>query len=325
MLNHYDYFIALAEERSISKAAERLFISHQCLSKYLKNLEQSYQIALFERKPHFQLTEAGKAYLDMLRQVQLLEKNTENRMADIRHSQEGLIRFGTTEGRYRVLIPQLISRYQKLYPDVRLETYCATTNELYERLEANQLDLVLLNFRDRHAARFETQTLLQETMYLVASDGLLAKYFPESYPECLETFRGGVDLAEFEQRRVPFVQTPVGFNSRDAVDELCRRRGISLTLMLEMSQPDIHFLLCASSCVASFCYSMYLPYVQTVGSLAGNDHLNVFPVQGLKAVNDVILAMPKGKILPAYGKGLIRLLRSVCKEYETGAKEPRRR
>ena len=226
MLNHYDYFIALAEERSISKAAERLFISHQCLSKYLKNLEQSYQIALFERKPHFQLTEAGKAYLDMLRQVQLLEKNTENRMADIRHSQEGLIRFGTTEGRYRVLIPQLISRYQKLYPDVRLETYCATTNELYERLEANQLDLVLLNFRDRHAARFETQTLLQETMYLVASDGLLAKYFPESYPECLETFRGGVDLAEFEQRRVPFVQTPVGFNSRDAVDELCRRRGI---------------------------------------------------------------------------------------------------
>ena len=316
MLNHYEYFIALAEELSISKAAERLFISHQCLSKYLKNLEQNCRIVLFERKPRFQLTEAGKVYLEMLRQVQFLEKNTENRFSDIRHSQEGLLRFGTTEGRYRVLIPKLISQYQKLYPEVKLETCCATTGELYERLESNKLDLVLLNYRDRHAARFETQTLLKETMYLVASDSLLQKFFPEMYPGCLETFRSGVDLAEFAKRRVPFIQTAVGFNSRDAVDELCRRQGISLSLISEMSQPDIHFLLCASSPVASFCYSMYLPLVQIIGSIESNDHLNAFPVKGLKAVNDVILAMPKGKILPAYGKGLIRLLKSICKEYK---------
>ena len=320
MLNHYEYFIALAEEQNISKAAERLFISHQCLSRYLINLEKTYQIALFERKPAFRLTEAGRVYLDMLRQVQLLEKNTEDRFADIRHLQEGRIRFATTEGRYRVLIPKLISRYQELYPDVKLETYCATTGELYERLESNQFDLVLLNYRDRNAARFETQTLLRETMYLVASDGLLAKYFPEMYPECLDTLRKGVDLGEFAKRGIPFVQTPAGFNSRDAVDELCRRRGISLNVVSEMSQPDIHFLLCATSDVASFCYSMYLPHVQTIGSIEGNDRLNTFPVKGLKAVNDVVLAMPKGKVLPSYGKGLVRLLKSICKEFEKGSK-----
>ena len=59
MLNNYNYFITLAEELNISRAAEKLFISHQCLSKYLKNLESEYGIPLFERTPALKLTLAG--------------------------------------------------------------------------------------------------------------------------------------------------------------------------------------------------------------------------------------------------------------------------
>ena len=67
MLNNYHYFITLAEELNISRAAEKLFISHQCLSKYLRNLEREYQVTLFERIPVPKLTMAGEALLSMFR------------------------------------------------------------------------------------------------------------------------------------------------------------------------------------------------------------------------------------------------------------------
>ena len=83
MLNNYQYFLVLAEEKSISRAAERLYISHQCLSRYLKNLEQEYGIMFFERSPRLSLTPAGQAYLEMLRQIEFLENNFNNLLYNI--------------------------------------------------------------------------------------------------------------------------------------------------------------------------------------------------------------------------------------------------
>ena len=64
MFTNYHYFLVLAEEGSISRAAERLFVTHQCLSKYISNLETEYGVTLFERKPVFTLTYAGKLMLE---------------------------------------------------------------------------------------------------------------------------------------------------------------------------------------------------------------------------------------------------------------------
>lgn len=49
----------LAETKNISKAAEKLYVSHQCLSRYLKNLEDECGLMLFQRKPTLELTYAG--------------------------------------------------------------------------------------------------------------------------------------------------------------------------------------------------------------------------------------------------------------------------
>lgn len=58
MFTNYHYFLVLAEEGNMTRAAERLFIYHQNLSKYLSNLEADFGITLFERKPSFRLTSA---------------------------------------------------------------------------------------------------------------------------------------------------------------------------------------------------------------------------------------------------------------------------
>ena len=56
-----EYFLTLAEERSITRAAEKLFVSQQCVSSHIKKLEQLYQAELFTRRPVFRLTPEGEA------------------------------------------------------------------------------------------------------------------------------------------------------------------------------------------------------------------------------------------------------------------------
>ncbi len=314
MLNNYQYFIVLAEELNISKAAERLFISHQCLSKYLKNLEQEYKVTFFERTPKLALTSAGQVYLDMLKQVQFLESNMENQLEDIRQSRKGLIRFGTTEGRYRVLLPSLLAQFKRIYPEVTLRAYSATTGELLDRVARNELDMALLNRRDAGSYQFDRRTVLNERLYLVISDHVLAQYFPEEYPTCKDRLKEGADLEEFSRREVPFVLNYKGFNSRETLEKHMQTRSFSLNCVMELTQQDMQFMLAAQDFAACFCWSMYLPSVQQINE-SSSQQLNVFPIKGLTETNQLMLILPRGKILPAYGKELMRLIQQDCTSF----------
>lgn len=310
MLNNYQYFITLAEERNISRAAEKLFISHQCLSKYLKNLEQAYRVTFFERTPHLKLTPAGEAMLSTLRQVQFLEHNLENQLDDIRLSKKGIIRLGTTEGRYRVLIPDLISQFKEMYPDVVLDVQSAISQQLTEHILKNELDLVLLNQNNIDHNQLDTQPLLNERLYVVISDHMLEQYFPDQYPHCKAAFHDGIDLAQFQH--VPFVLNRRQQNSRIILENYLQSRGLHLNCVMELTQLDIHFMMSARDYAASVCWSMYVPSIHQMNVGDPGRHLNVFPIRGLDTTNQFALVTLKGKILPTYGRDLIRLIKHNC-------------
>ena len=314
MLSNYHYFLALAEEKNISRAAEKLFISHQCLSKYLKNLEEAYHVTLFERSPKLTLTHAGQIYLDTIRQVQLLETNLESQMEDICKSKRGLLRFGTTEGRYRILVPNLLSHFQQIYPDVILDMqYSSSSKQLIELVAENKLDLVLINETGMLHTQMDSQLVLEEQFYLVISDGLLEKYFPTRYPQCKAEFANGVDLAQFQH--VPFVLNKRGFHSRQVLDKYLQGRGFTLTCVMEMTQLDLHCVMTAQDYAASFCWSMYLPTIHQLNELGQGSTLNVFPIKGKKIQNRLMLVSRKGKIFPEYGRELIRQIQRECASF----------
>ena len=315
MINNYHYFIALAEEMSISKAAKRLFLSHQCLSKYLKNLEQEYGTAFFERSPRLCLTPAGQAYLDMLRQIEHAEKNLESQLDDIRQSKKGVIRFGTTEGRYRILIPSLLSSFKRVYPDVNLYTHYDTSAQLCERIMKNELDIALMNKRNVSMSHLEIEHILDEQLYMVISDHLLSQYFPEEYPDCKERFRHGINLSRC--RNIPFILNEPGFNSREMLDSFLRSRDIRLNCILELTQQDLHFMLAAKDYAACFCWAMYIPSIHQSNQIPQNGHLNIFPIKGLKDRNEIVLVRPKGRHLSTYTKELIDMIYRRCEEFSS--------
>lgn len=74
MTTGMEYFLVLAEEQSISRAAQHLFVTQQSMSQQVKRLEQLYCAKLFTRRPRFQLTAAGEALLSTARQIRILEQ-----------------------------------------------------------------------------------------------------------------------------------------------------------------------------------------------------------------------------------------------------------
>lgn len=319
MINNYKYFLTLSEELNISNAAKRLFISHQCLSKYIKGLEEQYGVSFFERKPKLALTPAGKVMLDTLRQIELAEQNLENQLIDIKESKSGIINFGITEGRYSILVPKLLKEFHDLYPKVELNIYRGTSPKMQEMILDNSLDLFLSGISNITTHNLKYDILLNEQMYIVISDNLLKKYFSHNYPECKETFTNGVDLRLFQE--VPFVLNKRNFNSRILLDKHLSELGISLNCISELTQPDIHYLLCAEDYAASFCLTMYLSGINQLNQFNNTDsHLNVFPIANFTAENPLALIYHKNKKFPTYTMELKKIIKKFCSPYSPTTK-----
>lgn len=313
MFINYRYFIVLAEEGSISAAAKRLYITHQALCRYLANLEEELNVTLFERKPSLRMTDAGRMVYETLKQAGSLEQNLRGRLADYNNEVTGEIRLGTTEGRFRILLPDIIEEYKKAFPQVALYTHSAKSTWLSKMLASGELDAAILNYSPGLEKQFDVETILEENLYLVISDSMMKTYFGDKAEEYMEMFKNGADLRLMTE--VPFALNLPTFNSSIMISEVLHRLGISLNCIHVSSHPDLHHALSARNLAASLCLTMYLPSVFRLNK-EKKEHLNIFPILGLNSTNKVVMAYAKNRIFTHYGNALLEIIRKRSRDFK---------
>lgn len=313
MLNHYQYFIVLAEEQNISKAAERLFISHQCLSQYVKSLESEYGITFFTRRP-FALTEAGKLMLESLRKIELIDLDFQRRLLDLNSGKTGELKIGTTEGRLRLLMPDMMQQFKEAYPRVNLRMYSSPTSELLDMLFKNKLDFIIIGNLAAPSPLLHHQDVTEENLYLVISDNMLREYFPDTWPQCKDTFQHGADLGLFQH--VPFILNHPNYSARGILDRHLLRINASLRCINEITAMDLHHRMSANDYAASFALAMYLPEIWRMNaSSPDGSQLNIFPIAGLTETNTITIAYQRDKIFPEYTKSAMQMVKRLCRQY----------
>ena len=162
------------------------------------------------------------------------------------------------------------------------------------------------------APALEEELVLEEDLYLVVSDTLLARCFPGRFPQCKETLAAGADLREFLS--LPFCAARKGFHSRTIIDNFLQEQGLSLNIIYEGEQHDLLQILAANDYACSFCLSMYLPSIESLNQSApGDNRLNVFPIRGLREKNPICLFTAKGRYLSRSAKALLAMIREQCR------------
>ena len=137
-----EYVITIAQERNISKAAERLFISQPVLSRFLQKLEDELGISLFERKKRQDIpTYAGELYLDMAKEILNRKEKFEQEISRVKKSQAGAIRVGITPGRGRTLLPKVLPDFHRNFPNFELNIFEEDVSTLERYLHDGTIDI----------------------------------------------------------------------------------------------------------------------------------------------------------------------------------------
>jgi len=165
------YFVAVAEERSFSRAAAREHVAQPSLSQQIQKLEFDVGERLFDRLPRsIVLTEAGKGLLDSARKVLLEMTNARRCVEDLKREVAGRLTVGAILTIAPYVLPALIEKFQNRYTKVTLEIFEDTTENLALRLEDGTLDVALVSTCNE-SPTLQRDSLGNEPLLLLLSKG----------------------------------------------------------------------------------------------------------------------------------------------------------
>ncbi len=141
-LKQLRYFLAVAEEKSFSRAAERLHISQPPLSQQIMKLESELGVRLFTRTTRsFELTVAGKALMGEAAELLAKMRMTIDTIRQIDRGEVGRLRVGIVGSAMWGPIPGLLEQFQSQYPRVTWTIHELGPNDQWEALRARQIDV----------------------------------------------------------------------------------------------------------------------------------------------------------------------------------------
>jgi DNA-binding transcriptional LysR family regulator len=141
-LKQLKYFLAVAEEKSFSRAAERLHISQPPLSQQIMKLESELGVRLFARTTRtFELTVAGKALMAEASELLAKMRMTIDTIRQIDRGEVGRLRVGIVGSAMWGPIPSLLEEFQSKYPRVTWTIHESGPTAQYEALRAKQIDV----------------------------------------------------------------------------------------------------------------------------------------------------------------------------------------
>jgi DNA-binding transcriptional LysR family regulator len=143
-LRHLRYFVAIAEERSFTRAAERLWVAQPGLSTQVRRLEAELGIKLFHRHTRgVELTAAGELFLERARATLAAAEEARTIGAKLEAALIGTIRLGLASEAPARLAPTLLDGFGRDRPNVEVTTFESYAGALMHDLRERRLDAVI--------------------------------------------------------------------------------------------------------------------------------------------------------------------------------------
>jgi DNA-binding transcriptional LysR family regulator len=216
-----EVFMAVAEERSFSRAGSRLGRTQPAISSAIKLLEDELGEPLFDRKGRsVRLTAAGELLTDYARRLLRLRDEAALAVGELRGLKRGTLSLGANETTCLYLLPDVLALFKQEYPHVQVDIHRAISRAITEKVLAGALDfgIVTLPIRD---ARLETITINRDEMTLIVG------------PAHRLASRGAVRMEELADE--PFILHKIGTTTRERLVKHFDDGGVKIKVTMELA------------------------------------------------------------------------------------------
>ncbi|OEJ93384.1 LysR family transcriptional regulator [Streptomyces thermolilacinus] len=219
------YFVAVAETRHFTRAAERVHVSQPSLSQQIRALEKELGAELFSRaRGNIALTDAGEALLPLARRILADADTARHEVQELAQLRRGRVRLGATPSLCTGLLPEVLRAFHDLYPGIRLFIEEGGSHDLVRGLARGALDLALVVLPlPSPSPALTTVELLQEDLVVVSSAADPAPRRP-------------VRIADLQGR--PMVMFRHGYDLRELTVAACRAEGFEPSFSVEGGEMD---------------------------------------------------------------------------------------
>ena len=225
-LHQLRYFVAVAKEGSMTRAAASLFLAQPTLSIQIRKLEQEIGTKLFERLArNVVLTEAGTAFLEHAeRALTELERGRE-RVEDVVGLRDGRVSLGVLPSVAAHLLPGVLAEFRAEHPGVTVNLVEHDVSREFEQLvQAGQLHMAVTRMPVTLAG-LGARTLVREPIVVLV---------PPDHP-----LAGRPEVALHELADEGFVCMRSGYGLRELTDQLCAGAGFAPRVVIETGQLSI--------------------------------------------------------------------------------------
>lgn len=170
-LAQLEIFLCVAEEKSFSRAADKMLRTQPALSIAIKRLEEELGETLFDRSSKSgTLTEAGHILLSYAQRMINLREEARDSIAELRGMYRGRLTIGANESTSLYLLPELLLDYRKLYPNIKIEVFRNVSERIPAEVLERNLDFGFLSY-DPKNPQLQSIELNRDELVLVVPPG----------------------------------------------------------------------------------------------------------------------------------------------------------
>ena len=305
------YFLIVAEEMNVTRAAKRLHISEQALSRQIGKLEKELDAKLFERYPRFTLSPAGKRLKAAAEQIGNIERQLHLELDDLSHNNTGELRIGVSYTRGQALLPRLLPPFHQKHPGITVTILEGSASELQDNLAKGRIDL-FIGYVPRDLDAFEAAELGRERLFLVVPKTFMEERFGNRADEMRRAYADGVDILAF--RDMPFILLDRDDRVRRMADRLFSRYDITPRILLETRNIQTAFALAMEGMGITVYPELFLSSRSLLPSgQAARDAVDWFPLDADLAQTIVVAYHPE-KYLSLAARDFIEEAQSILNE-----------
>lgn len=281
------YILTIAEERSFSKAAQKLYIAQPSLSQYVIKLEQQLGVELFDRTTTpIRLTYDGELYAETARHILDLNTQLLQQMEDSSNLKKGRLILGLPPSRSTYILPVILPVFHQKFPGIEIVLVEGSSSELEEYAIKRDTDITIIPLPVKENLFSYVPILTEEILIAIPPNHSLSIVEKEL---CHKQKRPCIGLEQL--REEPFILTKQNQKLRQIADDLFLQAGFKPRIILETKSIEAAHAMVAAGVGITFIPDTVIWFGQITQSPS------YFSIESLAPTRTVAVAYLKGRYL----------------------------